>query len=613
MVNTNATSPLMAEAEGNEVPNLGGTDLESEEYQSPLERLIAQSTSEQRGDSFAVPTQWDDRDNNNDLMMNTSNTTCQQTQIMYLQSPILAPPSTPKPSLVTFAACTCCLLQMGFIWASFLSSSWLDTRLFLSVSLPSIQVKTDNSQLLHSTTLGSLLGNLLGAGRHWAAMALVLTSLVLPCLCAVSGAIWVVEDRKEQYKIIQAVTANNTNSLKRRLQRNGQYNCISPRMFIEYSARIGFSVFFMLCILDIGISPLEIEFNDSRFIVVNQIKGGMAAYSLGMICTLFVMALLRLGKINSNGIFAPTAGTAGNSNNTTVQDLYHEQYFEGKTRRNQDFECSWQVHSNELFTDARYADANENDTGNEEFEMQTPLLQDEYYNDSSLMAGNSLFSAIEDATETLDDNSTETMPIETGSLPLWKRVVLYELALLSTLLWLPALFLPLFQIKYEGIVSDFMTEVSLSFRLWDFPVELWERGVSAGTDRWILFILEMILLLLVFICPILANLSAIGAWIFDTHSRTFCQNLLWIIQPCVSTIVFGVALHFSIPAFETVTERVIDKVSSGICNNFELITTDTCLTIQAEPSVGLWFLLGEALALEVFVVLTLAWKIRYSL
>ena len=62
METANPSSLLVTEAEENGVPALGGTDsggmghqMElSDDFQSPLERLIAQSTSEQRGDSFSV-------------------------------------------------------------------------------------------------------------------------------------------------------------------------------------------------------------------------------------------------------------------------------------------------------------------------------------------------------------------------------------------------------------------------------------------------------------------------------------------------------------------------------------------------------------------------------
>jgi len=140
-------------------------------------------------------------------------------------------------------------------------------------------------------------------------------------------------------------------------------------------------------------------------------------------------------------------------------------------------------------------------------------------------------------------------------------------------------------------------------------VELWERGISADADRCMMFVLQGIFLLLVFVCPVMANLAALGAWILDTRSSTFCKRIIWILQPFLGALVFGTALYFSIPAFETVAEGAIDKVSSEICTKFKAVTLDACFAIEAEPSMGLWFLLVEALALELFVVLTLTWKI----
>lgn len=162
MANENTTSLLVTEEEGSGVPALGGTDsggahiMESEDFQSPLERLIAHSTSEQRGDSFG------------DALTNHESP-LEATGINMLWSPISEQQALEtKPSLITLLACVCCLLQTGFVWASFLSPSWLETRLYLSIPLPSIRIDTGKSQLLHTTTMGSLLGDLLGAEQHWA-------------------------------------------------------------------------------------------------------------------------------------------------------------------------------------------------------------------------------------------------------------------------------------------------------------------------------------------------------------------------------------------------------------------------------------------------------------
>lgn len=369
--------------------------------------------------------------------------------------------------------------------------------------------------------------------------------------------------------------------------RRKQRNWFCPRVVMEYSARIGFSIFFILCILDLGSSPLTIEFNDSKFVVVNQMKGGMVSYALGMIFGVSVLALLRFSNANFQSILETTQDSDKNTQNNLGEEAW----------RKQDFECSWEVHSNELFTGGNFRLANETESGKEAQELETPLLQNGYNLQSPSAGG-----------ETSDRHLSERLQTEPGELSFWKRVVLYEISLVSTVLWIPALFLPLFQLRYKGILSDFISEVSLSFRLSDFPAELWDRGIGAGTNPLILYMLDSIFVLLVLACPIVANLAAIGAWTLETEqSRTSSKRLLWILQPFLGTLVFGIALYLTTPAFETVTEAAIEKFSAGICPNFEAVAGEACFAIEAEPTMGLWFLLIQALALELFVVLTLTW------
>lgn len=163
MENANAVPPLLAEAEGSEVPNLGwdvALDLSEEDHQSPFERLIAQSTAEQREGSFVNRSGfWDDSNYIHSRQM--------------MPSPRRLPPPTPseiaatKTPVVFVVNCMCSLSQMGLVWYSFLSSSWLDTRLSISIVLPSMTLEVNQSHLLHSETLGSILGDLLGNDQHW--------------------------------------------------------------------------------------------------------------------------------------------------------------------------------------------------------------------------------------------------------------------------------------------------------------------------------------------------------------------------------------------------------------------------------------------------------------
>mmetsp|Transcript_45531 Transcript_45531/g.49187 ORF Transcript_45531/g.49187 Transcript_45531/m.49187 type:complete len:630 (+) Transcript_45531:127-2016(+) len=629
MIDNNTRYALVPQAESNEVPMLGPSvpmDVEKE-FVSPLERLITQSTAEQRGDDFNIVTQWDDRENtavnNNPIAgmihynncTNNNNTNVRRSMEAQLpSSPSFSTSS--KPSFVTLMACICWLLQVFFLWASFLSSSWLDTRLIISIAFPSLQVDSDknagnNGQLLlHSTTLGSLLSGLLASERHWAVIALVSTSIILPCLCAVLGVtaiIGIVGDRKEQNMIMQAGFNNknihNTRNLIRRLKRN-QNNY--PKIIIECIARIGFSVIFILCILVIGTSSsIKIQFNDTRFVSISQIQGGMVAYTLSMVCTLLVMTLLRLDRSNSYLMLDAIISTI------TDEQYVRPRPMKRKRRSSQDFQYSWQVSSNELFVGTHA----ENDIiidKEDNMELQTPfLLSNGYNNRGSDLRDDKCTSNFLFISGTVKDDYlnylTSTTPKYNTSVPIWKRVMIYELALLSVLLWLPTLFLPLFQVQYDGIISDFMSDISLSVRLWDFPSLFWEHCILTGTNRGMLIIVESALLLLVIICPIFATLLAILVWISDSPTRIYCKNLLWMIQPFLGSIVFSISLYFSLPAFEAVVEYVINTYSYGLCTQIEMVTTDTCLAIHGKPSMGLWFLFLQSLVLEIFVLVTISW------
>ena len=390
-----------------------------------------------------------------------------------------------------------------------------------------------------------------------------MTSLVLPCLCAVTGAAWIAEDRKEQDKLME----NNGRHVNRR-----QSSFLTPRLCIEYTARIGVSIFFVFCILTIGTSPLPVEYSGSSFIVVNQFAGGLAAYALGTMFGLMVLALLRFGRTNIETALANT-----NTNSTPARG-----------------ECSWEVRSDQLFTGIKHGNDNQEHT------LETPLLQDDANAEStSSNVRNALVSPTAAPT---------TEEVQSEGLSFCKRVILFELALAATILWIPALFQPLFELKYEGIVSDFIKDVSHTFRLKDIPIELWKRGISAGTNRFLLWIIENIFVQLVLGLPLLANLAAIGTWVLESHARNFCQRLLWILQPFLGTLVFGVALFCSVPAFGTVTQAAVNQFGDGICSKFETVVGDACFGIEAEASVGLWFVLTQAFALELFVMATLAWQ-----
>jgi hypothetical protein len=570
----NGSSPLMAEEETGDAPTLGQSSaatsnlfggglssaMDDLEDQSPLERLIARSTLEQRG-NFIPPESMGD------------------TAIFRLEgagggpggnhpfdASVITTSGSPKPSLLTLCAATCWVLQIGFVWSSFLAPSWFDTHLLLSVSTAIIN--KDGDQLLHSTSLASLLSDLNGADEGPAAMFLIVTSLILPCLFFVVGPMWTFQDRKEQDLLLTS-SLSLANLIRWKRQHSVWY---SPRRFLEYILRVSFAIFFLLSIIDIGTSSIEMNNSSTKFTLINQLQGGLACYTLGMTCALVATVLLRAEEINFY-------------EHCSCLLQQHDEDSRTSAPPNNAFSLPWNiVHHNSTLVEA-------------EEELQAPLLDN-----MDVTHPNAVSSMQIDATPS-DDGE-----LGSSGLPLWKRALLYELAIGATVLWVPALFMPLFELSYGGIISDFMSEETFSIRFWEFPAVIWQRGVAAGTEQWVLIILGIILIFLVYVMPLLATLLAIAAWTLDPIPSAFCRNVLKAIQPCLGGVIFYVALHFAVPAFEDIAEYAIDMGSSGLCKKFEVMTSDTCLTITGTPQWGFWFLLAQSLSLEILVALTLLWK-----
>ena len=508
--------------------------------ESPLERLIAKSTSEQAAQSTPFL-----------LEESLSYVPVSHTP------PAVTMAQTIRSSLATLGAGSLCLLQTGLVWGSFLSSSWFDTHLIISIDwqkqyFPFLNDAVD--QLLHSTTLASLLSTFMGAEQHVASLVLIISSILIPCLCMILCPVWTVSDHKAR------LTTRQQQPQPQPQQTNSAQ---TPRIIFESLLRFSLLAYFLLALLDVGTSSIEIVSNDTKFSITNQTRGGLVAYALGMSCALGVIVILRSTRRRvTEYIPAPVSS--------------EENYRPSLPRPppNQAFQLPWHL------------SANENSQ-----EQQRPLLAD-------------------------DDEfqgQVETMQIQQGGLEsqdisFCKKAVLFEFGIVATLFWLPALFLPLFQLNYGGLVSDFMAEVSFSIKLWELPAVLWQRGIAAGTPKWMLLSLGLVLIMFVYILPMLATILSICTWRMKSTAGTFCRSTLHTIHPCLVGIVFALALLFAIPSFEPIGEYLLDEGTSGLCKKFHIVTNDTCLTISGKPDLGLWFLIGQSIVLEIFVILTLCWK-----
>jgi hypothetical protein len=504
-------------------PLLGGTSAIEE---SPLERLISQSTLAQAAAAPSTP--------------------------FFIEDPESFPsrdsrvPGGPSPahiyrvSITTLIAGTFCLLHICLVWGSFFSYAWFDTHLTVTVGARTpFEFTTDH--VLQRTTLASLLSALLGAGEELSAMVLVLTCLIAPCLGMILCTSWTYGDYQEALK-----------PKNRPVLSHIQLVGFSPRIVAEQLLiRIGFLVFFLLAILDIGTSALALENNNSGFLVTNRSLGGLACYVLGATCAMIVVVVLRFAS--------------------------QEPYSIGENRMVDDSQDLPRGPPDHVFG-----------------ELRQPLL---------VVGGAPGMTRFH-----LGDS--EGSHEGDRRLAKWKRLVAYETGVLSVALWLPAVFLPLFRISFDGLVASFMDEKAYEIAFYQIPTTLLQRANTADTTQWIILALGMVFFFLVYVFPLVATSIAVGAWRSPDRSKAawFYKGVLRLLQPCLCGVVFSAALACAIPAFEPLVGGILDAETAGFCQHFADITDMTCLDVEGQPLIGHWFLLAQGFALELFVSLTLLWK-----
>ena len=513
--------PLLNANEEN-APLLGGVSAVEE---SPLERLIAQSTLAQ---AVAASTPFFIDDPQSGPRLNSR------------------APREPSPaeiyrvSVTTLVAGTFCLLHICLVWSSFFSRAWFETHLTVSVGAGT-PFKFTTDQVLQRTTLASLLSLLLEKGQEWPATVLVVTCLISPCLCMILCTSWTCGDYQNGLKPTTSRIVSHTDLLG-----------FNPRLLVEQLLiRVGFLVFFLLAILDIGTSSMVMENSNSQFLLTNRSLGGLVCYVLGTSSALAVVVVLRFASQE------PFEASGNRIESTSPrQELVH------------------------IGASPDHAFS----------ELRQPLL-------------------------TMEDVEGMTrLPLGESErrcgVAQWKRLLAYEFGVLSVALWLPASLLPLFRINFDGLVANFMEEKGYEISFYQIPATLLQRGNAAGTPQWITLALGAVLVSLVYIVPLAATSIAVGAWRSPDHSKAawFYKGILRYLQPCLCGVIFSAALSCAIPAFEPLVDGILDAETAGFCKQFSDMTDVMCLVVEGQPRIGHWFLLAQSISLEVFLLLTLLWK-----
>jgi hypothetical protein len=154
----------------------------------------------------------------------------------------------------------------------------------------------------------------------------------------------------------------------------------------------------------------------------------------------------------------------------------------------------------------------------------------------------------------------------------WQRILMFQLALLSTILWVPALYM-------QMLAPD--------------DLFVWQLGGAS-------------LVPVIILVPILANGLAMIVWLAtDTATTTWARRWLYCLQPAMASIVAS-ALLLLLCVCAGVKDRLLELVLPHyVCEQL----FPTAITLHWLP--GCWFYVGQSILLEVFVSLTLQWSTRF--
>jgi hypothetical protein len=389
------------------------------------------------------------------------------------------------------------IIQAGLLWASFLSTSWLQVHVVVTNIIFAPPLDT----IVRNLDLGSMVSMLVSIGQTMAVGFLAITTIIIPCCAMIAQPMTVLERHA-------AVVSGGTFDAK-----STMLNFV----------RFGFLIVYIVLILDLSTSSIELNLVDSKIAVQNRIGSGLVFYMIGMTMAVVSAKLLTVATVSE----VPTVGSMNVMEEGYMRVLEEELEERGEETTNaQEFDA----------LDARHNDA---------------------------WCGCSY------------------------------RLIMFESAVLSIILAIAAFALPLFQVSYQGVASDFLSQTTLEVHITDLvqPPQGPAHAILQGTVMSQLFIF-----------PSMALFLAAGVCFLG-----FKKKWLSGVRPAVNGITICAAILVVIPALQSLGKEMLDEQVSGFCSEFENLTGESCLTIVGTVGAGTWCLVGHAIALEIFIALTL-WR-----
>jgi hypothetical protein len=197
------------------------------------------------------------------------------------------------------------------------------------------------------------------------------------------------------------------------------------------------------------------------------------------------------------------------------------------------------------------------------------------------------------------------------------RVAAYELALLTILLWVPALFWPLVQFEYQSWLprsapaswsswssSSTATTLTTTMTMSKLPALLFSSSLQQqglGT----LFVHAVVVTMLL-VVPVILTILAAAAWLGPTRPvRRHWRSVLYALHPSHAGLPLVVTLLLLVPG-QGHSESL--PYLSSMCSLVQTSGGGPCWQVSFTVQPGVWWVLTQAVALEAFVAVTLHWS-----
>lgn len=383
-------------------------------------------------------------------------------------------------------------IQIGLLWGSLLSPSWLQVHLLVT----HIFVTPPLVTLLQNLDLGSMVSAFVSSGQTSAVALLAVTTIIIPCCAMIALPMTVLERHA-------AIVLGKAHE---------------PKSMINIFIRFGFLVVYIVLILDFALSFIELTLVETKAEVQTRMGSGLVCYTIGMTMAVVSAKLMAIAAVSCPSTAGPI-------------DAMEQGYMR-------------------------------------------VLEEEEEEEEQEVVRANTIVAP--------EPESACWCPY---------RLLLFESAVISIILWIAAFACPLFKVTYQGAASNFMSQTTLNVHLADLVQT--PKGASHA-------MLQATVVTQLFVFPTLALVVAIGISFFGLKKR-------WLsgIHPAVNSISICAAILIMIPTLQTLGVEMLNEQMSGICSEFHDLTGESCLTMVGTVEAGTWCLVGHAVALETFILLTL--------